>query len=81
MIRHHGLANYLAWAGKAYRATEGAGSIVHSSLGFDLTVTDEIRKIRRDGRSIQDMVKDTAFIDYATYAKYRGKIAMKEAAA
>ena len=54
----------------------GAGSD-----GFDLTVTDEIRKIRRDGRSIQDMVKDTAFIDYATYAKYRGKIAMKEAAA
>jgi len=54
----------------------GAGSD-----GFDLTVTDEIRKIRRDGRTIKDMVKDAVFLDYATYAKYRGKIAMREAAA
>ncbi|MGQ0798431.1 MAG: hydroxymethylglutaryl-CoA synthase [Methanobacteriota archaeon] len=52
----------------------GAGSD-----GFDLTVTDEVRRIRREG-SIVSMIKNAAFIDYATYAKYRGKIAMREAA-
>ena len=39
MISHHGLSNYLHWASDAYRAAGGAGSAVHSSLSFDLTVT------------------------------------------
>lgn len=39
MIAHRGLVNYLSWATKAYRVDEGCGSIVHSSISFDLTVT------------------------------------------
>ena len=39
MITHRGLSNYLAWAARAYRVTEGVGSPVHSSVAFDLTVT------------------------------------------
>ncbi|HEX8128489.1 MAG TPA: amino acid adenylation domain-containing protein [Pyrinomonadaceae bacterium] len=39
MIPHSGLTNYLDWACEAYRAAEGKGSPVHSSVGFDLTVT------------------------------------------
>jgi len=39
MIPHRGLANYLDWACETYRAAEGKGSPVHSSVGFDLTVT------------------------------------------
>ncbi len=39
MIVHRGLSNYLAWALRAYRVGEGAGSPVHSSVAFDLTVT------------------------------------------
>ncbi|MBL8986310.1 MAG: amino acid adenylation domain-containing protein [Gemmatimonadetes bacterium] len=39
LITHGGLANYLVWAKEFYRAGEGTGSIVHSPLGFDLTVT------------------------------------------
>ncbi|MEU7876222.1 non-ribosomal peptide synthase/polyketide synthase, partial [Dactylosporangium sp. NPDC049140] len=35
-ITHHGLVNYLAWAARAYEAGDAP---VHSSLGFDLTVT------------------------------------------
>ncbi|HKZ98409.1 MAG TPA: hydroxymethylglutaryl-CoA synthase [Thermoplasmata archaeon] len=54
----------------------GAGSD-----GFDMTVTDDIAKIRRDGRTMKDMIADVKFIEYATYAKYRGKILMREAAA
>ncbi|MFD8567241.1 amino acid adenylation domain-containing protein [Streptomyces sp. NPDC059639] len=37
-VPHSGLANYLAWAGDLYRTT-GGGSVLHSSLSFDLTVT------------------------------------------
>jgi amino acid adenylation domain-containing protein len=38
-VTHGGLANYLTWAIAEYRAAQGTGSVVHSSLGFDLTVT------------------------------------------
>jgi len=39
MVTHKGLMNYLTWAVIAYRVTEGKGAPVHSSVGFDLTVT------------------------------------------
>jgi amino acid adenylation domain-containing protein len=39
MIHHRGLANYLAWATRAYAVHQGEGSPVHSSIAFDLTVT------------------------------------------
>jgi amino acid adenylation domain-containing protein len=39
MIHHLGLANYLCWASRFYRMWEGCGSLVHSPIGFDLTIT------------------------------------------
>lgn len=39
MITHRGLVNYLSWATRAYRVSEGEGAPVHSPIGFDLTVT------------------------------------------
>jgi amino acid adenylation domain-containing protein len=39
MIHHRGLANYLCWASRFYRMAEGRGSLVHSPIGFDLTIT------------------------------------------
>jgi len=39
MITHQGLANYLTWCSHAYEVSLGCGSPVHSSIGFDLTVT------------------------------------------
>ena len=39
MVPHRGLVNYLSWAVGAYPAGEGRGAPVHSSIGFDLTVT------------------------------------------
>jgi amino acid adenylation domain-containing protein/non-ribosomal peptide synthase protein (TIGR01720 family) len=39
MIDHHGLSNYLNWCTRAYRMSDGQGSVVHTSLGFDLTIT------------------------------------------
>ena len=52
----------------------GAGSDA-----FDITVTDGIDGIdRRAGRTMRSMVEDTKFVDYATYAKFRKKIRMRE---
>ncbi|HZO70619.1 MAG TPA: amino acid adenylation domain-containing protein [Ktedonobacteraceae bacterium] len=39
MIHHRGLVNYLYWGGQAYNAKQGRGSLVHSSISFDLTFT------------------------------------------
>jgi amino acid adenylation domain-containing protein len=39
VVTHRGLVNYLVWARAAYAAGAERGAPVHSSLGFDLTVT------------------------------------------
>lgn len=39
MVTQNGLMNYLSWCTKAYAIDEGSGSLVHSPLSFDLTVT------------------------------------------
>lgn len=39
VVTQKGLANYLAWAVKNYDVQTGTGSIVHSSISFDLPVT------------------------------------------
>ncbi|WP_203854783.1 non-ribosomal peptide synthetase, partial [Dactylosporangium siamense] len=38
-VTHRGLVNYLSWAAGAYGSGGELGAPVHSSLGFDLTVT------------------------------------------
>jgi hydroxymethylglutaryl-CoA synthase len=50
----------------------GAGSD-----GFDITVNDGIENTRTNNcPTIMEMVESSNFLDYATYAKYRGKILM-----
>ena len=39
VVSHRGLVNYLSWCTKAYAVGEHGGSVVHSPIGFDLTVT------------------------------------------
>jgi amino acid adenylation domain-containing protein/non-ribosomal peptide synthase protein (TIGR01720 family) len=39
MVTHGGLANYLGWAARAYEMEGGEGSLFHTSIAFDLTVT------------------------------------------
>jgi len=51
----------------------GAGSDA-----FQLTVTDEMADYERSGRTVQQLVDDREEVDYATYAKYRGKIEGEE---
>jgi hydroxymethylglutaryl-CoA synthase len=47
--------------------------------GFDITVTDKMTDYDRGAApSIKQLIERKKMIDYATYAKYRGKIMMKE---
>lgn len=39
LISHKGLINYLHWCVNVYPLQEGRGSLVHSSLAFDATIT------------------------------------------
>lgn len=39
MITQRGVFNYLNWSRSAYPLSEGSGAVVHSPIGFDLTVT------------------------------------------
>ncbi|MFN6562991.1 MAG: non-ribosomal peptide synthetase [Nostoc sp. ChiSLP01] len=39
LIHHQGLVNYLTWATQRYAVEQGVGTVVHSPLGFDLTIT------------------------------------------
>ena len=47
--------------------------------GFDITVTDNIANFNRGAApTIKEMLQNLTMIDYATYAKFRGKIRMQE---
>jgi hydroxymethylglutaryl-CoA synthase len=48
----------------------GAGSD-----GFDITVTKNIEKMDRS-ETVEDMISRMKIVNYATYAKYRGKLRM-----
>jgi amino acid adenylation domain-containing protein len=52
MISHEGLMNYLFWACRAYRVAEGEGAILHSPLGFDLTLTSLFTPLLVGGRVV-----------------------------
>ncbi|QMS92037.1 amino acid adenylation domain-containing protein [Nostoc edaphicum CCNP1411] len=39
LITHQGLVNYLSWCTQTYSVKQGVGTLVHSPLGFDLTIT------------------------------------------
>jgi hydroxymethylglutaryl-CoA synthase len=50
----------------------GAGSDA-----FDITVTDKITDRQSLATKTQDYIKRRTEIDYATYVRFRGKLAMK----
>ncbi len=61
---------------RIFAVAYGSGA---GSDGFDITVTSGLDEFdRKAGRTVRSMVEYTKFIDYATYAKFRGKIRMRE---
>lgn len=59
---------------RIFAVSYGSGA---GSDGFDIKVTENIEKINRNPK-VEDIIKNARFIDYATYAKLRGKIRIGE---
>ncbi|MHB8595760.1 MAG: amino acid adenylation domain-containing protein [Ktedonobacteraceae bacterium] len=57
MIPHRGLMNYLNWSIRAYNVAHGQGSVVHSPLSFDLTITSLLPTLLV-GRSVMLLPED-----------------------
>jgi amino acid adenylation domain-containing protein len=57
MILHRGLVNYLSWATLAYAVAAGQGAPVHSSIGFDLTITSLFTPLLA-GRRVELLAED-----------------------
>ena len=54
---------------RIFLTSYGSGA---GSDAFDITVTDEIKKLKReDAPLISHMINDKEYVDYSTYAKYR----------
>jgi hydroxymethylglutaryl-CoA synthase len=61
---------------RVFAVSYGSGA---GSDGFDITVTEQIKQLRRNATpTVKQMIENNEFIDYATYAKYRGKILLRE---
>ncbi|MEW6069239.1 MAG: hydroxymethylglutaryl-CoA synthase [Candidatus Thermoplasmatota archaeon] len=59
---------------RIFAVSYGSGA---GSDGLDIRVTESIEKIDRNP-TVEEIIKNTKLIDYATYAKLRGKIQMGE---
>lgn len=56
-ISHRGLVNYLSWGAEAYEVVKGGGSIVDSSVPFDLAITRVLAPLMV-GRSVFLVTED-----------------------
>ena len=74
-----GLANTLDHAepgDRIFVTSYGSGA---GSDAFDITVTDEIKNYKRDNAPVlEKIMADPVYVDYGTYAKFKGKIVMME---
>ncbi|HHT75813.1 MAG TPA: hydroxymethylglutaryl-CoA synthase [Methanomassiliicoccaceae archaeon] len=75
-----GLASVLDVAKPGQRIFAVAYGSGAGSDAFDISITDGIEELDRSAApSIRELVERKKFIDYATYAKYKNKIKLKEA--
>ena len=57
---------------RIFAVAYGSGA---GSDAFDITVTEEMKDFRRDrAPTVKELIANPKFLDYATYAKFRGKI-------
>jgi natural product biosynthesis luciferase-like monooxygenase protein/amino acid adenylation domain-containing protein len=59
MVPHRGLVNYLSWSTETYEVALGTGTLLHSSLTFDLTITGLFPPLLA-GRSVTLLQEDHA---------------------
>ena len=58
---------------KIFMVSYGSGA---GSDAFTLTVNDRIEEVRNNAKTLDEITKNVTYVDYATYAKFKGKIKM-----
>ena len=58
---------------KIFMVSYGSGA---GSDTFTLTVNDRIEEVRNNAKTLDEITKNVTYVDYATYAKFKGKIKM-----
>lgn len=74
MVTHGGLSNYLGWCVEAYDVAAGGGAVVHSPIGFDLTVTSLLSPLLCGGRVL--LLPEEAGIEALATALARAEVAL-----
>ena len=59
---------------RIFAVSYGSGA---GSDAFSITVNDNITEVQKRAKTVKDQEKNLTYIDYATYAKYKGKIKMQ----
>jgi amino acid adenylation domain-containing protein len=75
MVTHRGLVNYLSWCSDAYHVVDGCGSLVHSPLTFDLTVTSLLSPLCV-GRSVTLVRDDPGSAGFADALRHLGNYSL-----
>lgn len=75
LIHHQGLLNYLTWCTKAYAVEQGEGSLVHSSIAFDLTVTGLFSPLLV-GRKVELLPQETDIETLAATLRNRSNLSL-----
>jgi nonribosomal peptide synthetase protein BlmX len=73
-VGHRSLANYLSWAVKEYDVRPDESSLVHSPLGFDLTVTTLFAPLLVGGTVV--MLPEAAAVEALAEALWRDRYAL-----
>ena len=68
MVPHKGLVNYLLWCTNAYDVVHGEGTLLHSPLTFDLTITDLFSALL-SGKQVR-LLSETAGVEALSQALY-----------
>ena len=58
---------------KIFAVSYGSGA---GSDAFTITVNDRIEEVRNNAKTLEEIQKNLTYVDYATYAKFKGKIKM-----
>ncbi len=75
LISHYGLINYLNWCTQAYQVEQGSGTLVHSSLGFDLTITSLFSPLIV-GRQVELLPENQEIVNLAQTLKSRNNLSL-----
>jgi amino acid adenylation domain-containing protein len=75
LILHRGLVNYLTWCTQAYAVDQGEGTLVHSSIAFDLTITGLFAPMLV-GRRVELLAEEQGVEALSTRLRHRSNLSL-----